>query len=216
MDDLKGKLFDCFIAADKTTAINFVEKLAEKSSYEKVFCDIVEPALAKFGKKWAASDDVNLAQGYIAAKITEEIMKRLNDERNKKNIEFKSKGIAVLGNIEDDYHSLGRKMVVNFLKSAGWVVYDLGNDVLAEEFVDKAVEVNASVIGASAMMYSNVKNMHKLRMELDRRGLNGKIKFAVGGAIFNLRPELVEEIKADGTARNALEVIELFDRLSKG
>ena len=139
---------------------------------------------------------------------------KISDERKTNNITPIINGIAVLGNIEDDYHALGRKMVKNFLLSSGWTVYDLGHEVLAREFVDKAVEVNASVIGASAMMYTNSRHMIKIREELDARNLSDRIKFAVGGAIFNLRPELVKEVGADGTAKNAIEAVRLFEKLS--
>ena len=73
-----------------------------------------------------------------------------------------SKGNVVIGNIEDDYHSLGRKLIGIFLKSSGWTVYDLGNDVLSEEFIEKALETKSRVIGVSAMMYTTAKNIRKL------------------------------------------------------
>ena len=215
MQSKREKLFEYFLAADKLGAIKFIEDFAESSSYENAFTEIVEPSLQKFGERWASNEDVNLAQGFISAKITEEIMNRLAKERSGNQTAIKKRGIAVIGNIEDDYHSLGRKMVGNFLAAGGWSVFDLGNDVLAADFVNKAEEVDADVIGASAMMYSNAKNMAKIRMELDSRGLNGKIKFAVGGAVFNIRPELVEELGADGTAKNALEAVDLFNSLKQ-
>lgn len=210
-----NKLFDLFLAADKVKALEFIDECALEKSYDELMKDLVEPALQKFGAQWAKEEDVNLAQGYIAAKISEEVLKRISAEREKSGIIKVNQGIAVIGNIEDDYHALGRKMIGNFLQSSGWEVHDLGNDVLAEDFVDKAVEVNASVIGVSAMMYTNAQNMIKVRHDLDNRGLSKQIKFAVGGAIFNLRPELVEEVCADGTAPNAMEAVNLFNELSK-
>lgn len=213
MEKIRDQLFEYFLAADKPGAIAFIEQWVQNNSYEKALVELLEPALNKFGELWATQKDVNLAQGYISAKITEEIMKRLMREREENGIKKQSAGVAVIGNVEDDYHSLGRKMVGNFLVSAGWTIYDLGNDVLAEEFIEKAIEVKANIIGASAMMYSNARNMHKITHELEKHHLKEKIKFAVGGAIFNLRPELVNEIKADGTASNALEAVDLFNRL---
>jgi methanogenic corrinoid protein MtbC1 len=44
-----------------------------------------------------------------------------------------------MGNVEDDYHVLGRSMVVSFLRIKGWKVVDLGCDVGARDFVDQAV-----------------------------------------------------------------------------
>lgn len=69
------------------------------------------------------------------------------------------------------------------------------------------------MIGVSAMMYTTALNIKSLRAEIDRRGLTGKIQLAVGGAVFVLRPDLVDEIGGDGTARNAMAAPALFDDL---
>ena len=45
----------------------------------------------------------------------------------------------ILGNIEDDFHALGRRIVCTFLHAQGWEVIDLGNDVLAKEFPDAVI-----------------------------------------------------------------------------
>ena len=121
----------------------------------------------------------------------------------------------MLGNIEDDFHALGRRMVSLFSQAAGWEVVDLGNDVPAEELVAKAKALGARVIGASAMMYTTAKNIRRLREALDRGDLTGRVQLAVGGAVFNLRPELVAEVGGDGTARSALAAPALFEELAR-
>ena len=126
-----------------------------------------------------------------------------------------AKGPVVMGNIEDDYHPLGRKMVVAFLRVAGWKVLDLGNDVMPKKFVDTALEAGACIIGASAMMYTNAMNIKKIREEIDHRGLTGYLQLAVGGAVFKLRPELVQEVGGDGTAGDATKAPALMDELWK-
>ncbi len=113
-------------------------------------------------------------------------------------------------NIEDDFHSLGREVVLSFLEAHGWKIYDLGNDVIASELVDKAVEVGAKVVGVSSMMLSTAMNIKSVREELDRRGLSKKIKLAVGGAIFTLRDTLIDEVGGDGTCKNAVGAHDLF------
>jgi methanogenic corrinoid protein MtbC1 len=104
-------------------------------------------------------------------------------------------------------------MVGIFLRADGWEVHDLGNDVMPDAFVDKAVEKGARVIGVSAMMYTNARNIRRVREEIDRRGLTGKIQLAVGGAVFLVCPGLVEEIGGDGTAPSAIKTPQLFDQL---
>ena len=104
-------------------------------------------------------------------------------------------------------------MVGIFLQVAGWQVYDLGIDATPEEFINKALEVDARVIGASAMIFTTAMNIKKLREEIDNRMLRGHLQLAVGGTVFKLRPELVEEVGGDGTAKNAMNAPALFDEL---
>ena len=59
------------------------------------------------------------------------------------------------------------------------------------------------------------KNILKVRHELDNNRLSNRIKLAVGGAVFKLRPELVADVGGDGTADNAIEAPELFEKLLK-
>lgn len=122
--------------------------------------------------------------------------------------------VAVLGNAEDDYHGLGRRLVSAFLRVGGWKVVDLGYDVLPEAFVDAALREGARVIGVSAMMLTNAKNILRVRKEIDRRGLSSSLKLAVGGAVFVMRPELVAEVGGDGSADTAMEAPALFERLA--
>lgn len=103
--------------------------------------------------------------------------------------------------------------MASFLRSSGWEVHDLGNDVAAERFVDKALEVGASVLGASAMMQTTALNIRRLRALIDARGLGDRLRLAVGGAVFTWRPDLVAEVGGDGMAGNAAGADALFQRL---
>ena len=90
---------------------------------------------------------------------------------------------------------------------------DLGIDVEAKTFVDRAEMAGAKVIGVSAMTFDTAANIRGIRSEIDKRGLKGRIQLAVGGAVFRLRPELVEQVGGDGTAADALYAPALFARL---
>ncbi len=205
-----GKLLAAMINSDRVGASALIDQAhADGISSLDVIAHILDPAIVELGRLWE-EDAMSLAQNYVAAKICEDALLRCIPE-NKGDV--RSKGAAVIGNIEDDFHSLGRKAVGLFLSAAGWDVYDLGNDVTAEEFLEKALEVNACVIGCSAMMQTTALNILKLRHLIDERGLADKIKLVVGGAVFNWRPEMVAEVGADGTAHNAVGADQLFSRL---
>lgn len=207
---LRAQFLDLVLQARRDQAAVFLASLAGDAGYARVIRDILEPVLLEIGERWSR-DRLSLAQGYVAGKIAEDAFVQM--ARHVSRLPGRRKGPAVLGNIEDDHHSLGRKMLVIFLEAAGWEIVNLGNDVLAEAFVDAAEEVGARVIGVSAMMLTTARSIVSVRRELDRRGLAGRIQLAVGGAVINLRPELTAEVGGDGTCANAILAPQLFDRL---
>jgi methylmalonyl-CoA mutase cobalamin-binding domain/chain len=215
IDEIRKQLLNMILTADRANADKLLEDFGEKYGYNNAVIQILEPVLEQIGLFWESNQGVSLAQAYVAAKISEDFMSKIAAGKDPAAETAGKKGGVVLGNIEDDFHLLGRKMVAIFLRSAGWDVRDLGNDVSAAEFVDKAVETGARFIGVSAMMYSSAINIKKVREELDRRGLSGKIKLVAGGAVFRLRPELLSEVGGDATAANAIIAPGVFDALIK-
>ena len=205
-------LISLFIAGDRDEAINLLNCWGKEFGYQEAINDILEPAITKFGHDWGQTEQVSLGQGYVLGKVAEDIFETASKEYYYQSIP-ESKGPVIMGNIEDDNHALGRKLVITFLKIKGWKVIDLGNDITAKEFVDTAIENNAPIIGISAMILRTALNIKSVRQLIDRRNLADKIKLAVGGAVFCQRPELVKEIGGDGTAVNAILVPDLFDNL---
>ena len=210
---IQRSLIEMILKADRQGASQLLDAWSAEHGCERLLTEVLEPTLLMIGEDWLSSEAFTLAQAYVAAKVAEDALLKIAERRSDKNITHLSKGPVVIGNIEDDFHALGRRMLGIFLTSDGWIVHDLGNDVPATEFVDKAVEVDARVIGVSAMMLTTAHNIKKLRAEIDNRGLSGRIKLAVGGAVFLVRPGLDVEVGGDGTARTALEATSLFHRL---
>jgi len=198
--------------SNRTQAVALALAWAAQHGYPRLFTEVLDPVLVRIGADYETGAAVSIAYGYIAAKVVEDVLAQAAPQAGAATPP--AQGTVILGNIEDDYHALGRKMVGAFLRAAGWEVRDLGNDVPAGAFVDAAVESGARVIGVSAMMQTTALNIAKVRAELDRRGLSGRIQLAVGGAIFVLRPDLVEEVGGDGTARNAFVVPALMTELA--
>ena len=200
--------------ADRAGAAAIIESWAEGRSFSRVVPELLSPVLETFGESWATGlGGVSLATGYVASKVAEDVLTRILREASDSGATSPLRGPVVLGNVEDDFHPLGRKMVAAFLRTEGWDVRDLGVDVSAEQFVDTAVATGARVIGASAMMFTTARNVAKIREELERRGQAGRVQLAVGGAVFKLRPELVAAFGADGTTPSAVGASALFEDL---
>ncbi len=209
--ELALTLFGYFTSGKLNESTRLIHDWADTHGYRSAIEEVLEPALVRVGTEWTR-DNISLAAGYLAGKVAEDT---INIAIAKQEVISEYKGTAVIGNSEDDYHSLGRKLVGIFLMTAGWKVVDLGNDVLAKTFVDTALAEGAHVIGVSAMMLTTARNILSVRKEIDSRGLASTLKLAVGGAVFKMRPELVTEVGGDGMTLTAVDVPSLFERLQK-
>jgi methanogenic corrinoid protein MtbC1 len=207
-------LGDTINEGEKDDAVKLLIDWSAQSGFKEIIFNVLEPLLIEWGKLWMQGK-LSLAHGYLSGKVAEEFYMIASQSEEFMIADNESKGTIVLGNIEDDFHPLGRRLVNIFSTAAGWNIIDLGNDVPAEIFIENAIKNQAGIIAVSAMMFTTAKNILKIRKELDRQSLSGKIKLAVGGAVFKLRPELVADIGGDGTADNAIDAPALFDSLIK-
>lgn len=205
-------LIECMLDADRDRASRLLGELLESGTpAQELLRQVLDPALNEVGRLWE-NRELSMAQAYVGARIAEDFLMRCLPSEAEGAVR-PPKGVVVIGNIEDDFHALGRRMVGSFLRASGWEVVDLGNDVTAEVFVEEALARGAHIVGASAMMHDAAMNIRKLRELIDRRGVAGRLKLAVGGAVFNWRPSLVEEVGGDGTAENATQADALCARL---
>lgn len=104
-------------------------------------------------------------------------------------------GVAVIGTVKGDLHDIGKNLVVMMFKGAGFEVHDIGIDVEADAFIDKAEEVGADVIGMSALLTTTMPNMQVVIDRLKERGLRDKYIVMIGGAPVN--DSFAQQIGAD-------------------
>jgi trimethylamine corrinoid protein len=125
--------------------------------------------------------------------------------------EKETMGKVVIGTVESDVHSIGKDLVGSFLFSNGFEVYNLGVEVTADQFIAKAEEVGADVIGLSSLLTMSMDFQKQVIEELNNRGLRKKYKVIVGGAPTS--EDWAEQIGADGWADDAIEAVELIKRI---
>lgn len=104
-------------------------------------------------------------------------------------------GKAVIGTVQGDLHDIGKNLVVMMLKGAGFEIYDLGVDVEASAYIDKAEEVGADVICMSALLTTTMPKMQECIDLLKQRNLRDKYIVMIGGAPVN--EAFSEQIGAD-------------------
>lgn len=119
------------------------------------------------------------------------------------------KGTIVLGTVEGDIHEIGKHIVALLLEVNGFVVHDLGPDVNALDFIKRAQEVNADIIGASALMTTTMPGQQEIIELLKDMGLRDAFHVTVGGTPVNR--EWAEEIGADSWAENASQAVAILE-----
>src|SRR5512145_2996363 len=120
-------------------------------------------------------------------------------------------GKVVLATVEGDIHEIGKTLVGTMLSASGFEVTDLGVDQPAEKIIGKAVEINASIIGMSALLTTTMVRQREVIEEMDKEGLRPRIKVMVGGA--PITKDWVDKIKADGYSEDAVGAVKLAKQL---
>ena len=120
-------------------------------------------------------------------------------------------GRVVLATVEGDIHEIGKTLVGTMLSASGFEVTDLGVDQPAETIIGKALEIDAQIIGLSALLTTTMVRQRELIEELDKEGLRPRIKVMVGGA--PITRDWATKIKADGTSEDAVGAVQLAKQL---
>ena len=120
-----------------------------------------------------------------------------------------NRGKVVIGTVSGDLHDIGKKLVAMFMEGAGYEVTDLGIDVSAETFVEKAKETGADYLCMSAMLTTTMKQMRTVVDKLKEAGLYNKIIPVIGGA--PVTQKYADEIGAY-FAFDAVSAVELLNK----
>lgn len=118
---------------------------------------------------------------------------------------------VVIGVIEGDTHDIGKNLVKIMIETSGFEVIDLGRDVPAGTFVEKAKEENADIIVVSTLMTTTMEGMNEVIEILNKENIRNKFKVMIGGG--PISQSFADKIGADGYSANATEAVVLAKRL---
>jgi 5-methyltetrahydrofolate--homocysteine methyltransferase len=144
--------------------------------------NVLLPAMKEVGDKFGAGELI-LPFVLQSAEVMKKAVAHLEKSLDRK--EGTTKGKVVLATVYGDVHDIGKSLVNTILSNNGYTVFDLGKQVPANVIIDKAVEVDATAIGLSALLVSTSKQMPLIVNELHKRGLHYPV--LIGGAAINRR-----------------------------
>jgi len=121
----------------------------------------------------------------------------------------KPKGVVVMATVFGDLHDIGKNLVGMMLEGAGFKVVDLGVNTKGEDIIRTAREVNADVIGLSALLTTTMPFMKKIIESIQKDGLN--VPVIIGGA--PVSSDFADQVNADGYGDNAPLAVSLCKEL---
>jgi methanogenic corrinoid protein MtbC1 len=203
---LTEQFMQSLLRASKPDAERILHQIHQAESlFPQSVESIVVTSLERIGRDWETGK-VALSQVYMSGRICEDLMTATYPENDVQARISGKCGIAIL----NDYHMLGKRIVLSALRSAGFNIQDWGR-LTPEQVVSRIEENGTEVALLSTLMLSSALCVRDVRARLDAKGL--KCKLLVGGAPFRLDKNLWKEVGADSTADNAMDSIRALSTL---
>ena len=209
MDILK-RLVQAVQEGEDQEALGLAQQaMAEKMDPLQVVDGLTE-AIREVGARFERME-VFLPEMMLAAQAMQKALEPITPYLEERKAQRQSKGTVVIGTVEGDIHEIGKSIVALLLEVNGYVVHDLGPDVNALDFIKRAQEVEADVIGASALMTTTMPGQQEIIELLKDMGLRERFLVMVGGT--PVTDAWAEEIGADAWAENAMQAVVVLDKV---
>jgi len=135
--------------------------------------------MAVIGAKFK-NNEVYVPEVLIAARAMNAGMEVLKPALASGNV--KAIGKAILGTVKGDLHDIGKNLVKIMLEGKGIEVIDLGTDVPPEKFIQAAIDNDAKIVAASALLTTTMGVMKDVVDKAVEMGVRDKVAIMVGGA----------------------------------
>ncbi len=200
-NDVLEQLKNGLLELDMDTAIEAASSVikGDDSAAVKDAVDAVTRALQIVGKRFQEGEWF-LAELVYAGEIAKDVMNLLSPLMEAGATE--SAGTVVVGTVAGDLHDLGKNIFINYAKSAGFNMIDLGIDVPTQKFIDAVNEHSPLALGMSCLLTATDMEIGKVIEELKKQGLRNRVKVIIGGAA--LTKEFATNVGADAFAPDAV------------
>lgn len=200
--EYESELQRAIVKGLKEQSANLTVALLEHEEPLSIVNTHIIPALDIVGKGFE-NKTMYLPQLLMSAEASQYAFEQIKKKMSESNTETVSRGKFVIATVHGDIHDIGKNIVKLILENYGFDVCDLGKDVPPETVVDAVVELNAPLVGLSALMTTTVPAMEETIKLLRKKAPWAKA--VVGGAV--LTQEYADSIGADYYAKDAMATV---------
>jgi methylmalonyl-CoA mutase cobalamin-binding domain/chain len=185
------------------------EALQMKMSTQKLI-EIMSKEMEIVGKKYE-DGECFVPELIMAGETVKEAMQALKPHMKKKS--GSRMGTVVVATVAGDIHDIGKDIFIRLMIAAGFEVIDLGVDVPPEKIVEAVRHSDASIVGLSALLTTNLEQIPIVVDAFEKQGLKSKVKIIVGGA--TVTEEYAKLTGTDAYAKTASAGVNICTRWRK-
>jgi methanogenic corrinoid protein MtbC1 len=206
---------ELLIHSSNDICLGYIQALRlEGRDLNEIYLDLIAPAARRLGCYWEL-DEQSFTTVTVALGRVQRIMQELSPDFRNNESEYKTlSGKALLFAMPHSQHTMGVLMLSEFFIQAGWDVITLSNPSY-EEILSQCREQMFDIVGISISYELQWDAMHELVQAIRKCSANSQISIMAGGALFNAKPELMNQCAADICTLSAPDAVIAAENILK-
>ncbi len=193
-------------------AAQLIESLSRGAlGIRRTYLEVLEPALKEVGRLWAHGK-ISVGEEHMVSQATERIMSRIYSQEGTPRAASGEASCCVMA-VSSEQHLIGPRMVSDFLRLDGWSVQFLGGNLGIRHLLEVLAARPVNLLAVSVTSRNNVTEAADLIASVREKDFLKETRVIAGGQALQSRPDLWEEIGADGTGRDAESAVVTADEL---
>lgn len=209
-DDL-SELTQFILELKETCALDLVKSQLEQGKDPFIIINDAQTGLNLVGKRYEEGQYYVMGM-MMAGEIFREIMELVHPYLKIK-YHKNEEGTVLIGTVKGDIHDIGKNLFSMILQAFGYAVEDLGVDVPAQTFVQKASEIRPDIVALSGLLtvsYDTMETTARLLHQSPDPTL-AKTPLIVGGGMVN--GVVCAHVGADYWASDAMAGVQLCQQI---
>lgn len=210
-EELIEQLSNAVAEGDDVEAARLAEEaMAAHISPMAAVRQAIQPAMDLVGKRFECGD-AYLPELILAGDAARAALDKILPHVAPADQDAAQRATIVIGTLFGDNHDIGKNIVGAILAANGFRVVDLGINVPAKDFVERAGKEHAQIIATSTLITTSLPYQRQIIQMLKDSGQRDRFFVIVGGG--PVTPEWAKEIGADGYGRDANDAAALCRKL---